>query len=282
MSEIDLPLRIRRILVALDASAASLAALEAAATLAACLDAELLGLFVEDVNLLRLAGLPFASELDMATGRTRSLVPREMEQRLRAQAIRAEDSLAQVAARRQLRWTFRVVRGQVVTELLGAEIEADLIALGTVSTHVFRPARVGSTTRAVMDRTVRPLLVLPPGVVVRTPLSVVLDESPESVRALALAAELTAIDDGELIVFLVADDAETEQRLRETAMSRLEALQVKARYRWLVEVNTSTLARAVRDEGSRTLVLAAHSVALDAAKIHALLERMECAVLLVQ
>lgn len=282
MSVTDLPLRIRRILVALDASAASLAALEGAATLAARMDAELLGLFVEDVNLLRLAGLPFASEIDIASGSVRSLAPREMEQRLRAQATRAQDLLAQVAARRQLRWTFRVARGQVVMELLSAEIEADLIALGTVSTQVIRRARVGSTAQAVMDRTARPLLILPHGAAVRTRIGVVFNESPDSARAFTLAAELTAAEDGELVVFLLADDAETEQRLRETAASRLAPLQAKARYRWLVEVDTTTLAGAVRDERIGTLALAAHSAALDAQTVHALLERMECGVLLVR
>ncbi|MGB7837261.1 MAG: universal stress protein, partial [Terrimicrobiaceae bacterium] len=56
-------MNIRRILVALDASAHSRAALEAACELALGLDAELSGLFVEDINLLRLAQLPFASEI---------------------------------------------------------------------------------------------------------------------------------------------------------------------------------------------------------------------------
>jgi hypothetical protein len=51
---------IHRILVALDASVRSLAALEAAAELAAEWHAELLGLFVEDVELLRLAATPAA------------------------------------------------------------------------------------------------------------------------------------------------------------------------------------------------------------------------------
>jgi len=47
---------IRRILVALDASRYSLAALEAAIELAAGLEAELQGIFVEDVSELRAAG----------------------------------------------------------------------------------------------------------------------------------------------------------------------------------------------------------------------------------
>ena len=53
MNEQEHALIIRRILVALDTSKHSLAALEAADELAAWLKAELFGLFVEDINLLR-------------------------------------------------------------------------------------------------------------------------------------------------------------------------------------------------------------------------------------
>ena len=52
MNERELEPTIRRILVALDASPHSLAALEAASELADALKAELVGIFVEDVNLL--------------------------------------------------------------------------------------------------------------------------------------------------------------------------------------------------------------------------------------
>src|SRR5512143_1804987 len=51
-----------RIWVALDESPRSAAALTAAADLAAGLDAELAGLFVEDISLQHLIGLPFARE----------------------------------------------------------------------------------------------------------------------------------------------------------------------------------------------------------------------------
>ena len=50
---------IQRILVAVDASPPSFAALEAAVELAATLGAELIVLFVEDIALLRLAESPF-------------------------------------------------------------------------------------------------------------------------------------------------------------------------------------------------------------------------------
>ena len=74
---------VRRILVALDASAHSLAAVEAAARLAEKVDAELEGLFVEDVNLIRLARLELAREIDVLSARLRDLESQQLERQLR-------------------------------------------------------------------------------------------------------------------------------------------------------------------------------------------------------
>jgi nucleotide-binding universal stress UspA family protein len=132
---------IRRILVALDATRASAAALEAAVSLAEHLEAELLGLFVEDVNLLRLAALPFAHEVGFPSARARRLESDDMERTLRAQATLAQQALVTAVHQRRVPWSFRVVRGQVVTELLAASQQADLIAIAMTRTRVSRRAR---------------------------------------------------------------------------------------------------------------------------------------------
>ena len=62
------PFEARRILVAIDASAASLDALAAATALASRLGAALEGLFVEDEDLLRLAALPFTDLVRTPSG----------------------------------------------------------------------------------------------------------------------------------------------------------------------------------------------------------------------
>ena len=59
---------IRRSLVAVEPSAQGQAALDAAARMAARLQAELVGLYVEDVELLRLAQFPFAREFSVHDG----------------------------------------------------------------------------------------------------------------------------------------------------------------------------------------------------------------------
>ena len=79
---------VRRVLVALDASAHSLAALEMALDLAVVSKAELVGLFVEDAHLLRLAESPQARELLYPSAEQRPLTLASMEQRLRLRASR--------------------------------------------------------------------------------------------------------------------------------------------------------------------------------------------------
>lgn len=141
MSAEELPEQIiRRILVALDASTDSVAALKTAASLAASLQAELVGLFVEDINLLRLAGLPFASEVQRVTGTGRVLDEAGMERDLQLQASQARRALANAAADAEATWTFRVVRGVVTTEILAAALEADLLTLGRASRPQFAAA----------------------------------------------------------------------------------------------------------------------------------------------
>ena len=80
---------IRRILVALDSSRASLAALDAAVDLAGRIDAELLGIFVEDVELLRMADAPYAREILYPSAMEAPLSRGTMERNFKAQSAQA-------------------------------------------------------------------------------------------------------------------------------------------------------------------------------------------------
>jgi len=273
------PTQVRRILVPLDASAASLAALAAAVELAVRMDAELVGLFVEDVSLLHLAGLPFASERGVFGGRGRPLNPAGMEQSLRAQAARAELALSEAAGRRQLRWTFRVARGQVLSEVLVAMGEADLTALGTVGVRQVRRVQIGGTVREIIARTTHPVLILPPGGTVRESIAAVFDGSPASLKALVLACALAADDGGDLEVLLIAADPGSEARLRQAATPVLQEFEIRPQFIPLTEANSEVLANAVREGRVCTLVLSAGSVASGADTVRLLLEGQGCAVL---
>ena len=281
MNEHEREPTIRRILVALDASRHSLAALEAASELADALQAELVGIFVEDVNLLSLAGLPFAREVRYLSDVARPLDSPSMERELRIQAEQARQTLAGVAGRRQLRWSFRVVRGQVTAALLTAAHAADLLALGRASWAATRRVRLGATARAVAAQALRPVLLLQQGHAICQPVQLAYDGSPAARRALAVAARIASMTGGPLTVMVIADAPDVAQRLEEEIDGRLQAQQIKGQYRQLVHPSAAGLAHAL-DTAGGTLIISAHSPLLEGEGLPTLLDAIDCSVFLVR
>jgi hypothetical protein len=122
--------KIRRIVVGLEPARRSRTMLGAAAAVAQKLEAELLGLFVENMNLLHFARFPFAHEVGFQSATRRPLDVAAMERSLRIAATEAREMLAAVAGGTALRWSFRVTRGVLAAELLAAADEADLVVAG--------------------------------------------------------------------------------------------------------------------------------------------------------
>ena len=269
---------IRRILVALDASVSSLAALEAAVALASRLEAELIGLFVEDVNLLKLAALPFAREVGFSSARRRRLGSVEMERSLRAQASRAEAALIAAAERQSVRCSFRVVRGEVTAQVLEAATEVDLLALGRARPRAWR---ANSTSRVIVSAASRPVLLLTPGTPVCPPIASVYDGSAESARALLLARRLVQTERDTLTVLVVARDADDAQRLRQQAAGHLAGSGLAVDYVTLLNADAADVARAARRYATGTLVLAAN-LPLKSGTLEQLLTELDCAVFLVR
>src|SRR5512134_1124767 len=120
MSEGISPARFERILVTCDPTLPGCTALQAAAALAASFQAELAGLFVEDVNLLRMAALPFTRELGLASGSMRPIEITDIERGFRRHAEQTRKALEGAAVASSLRWSFQVVRGQPLSAVLSA------------------------------------------------------------------------------------------------------------------------------------------------------------------
>ncbi|MEJ2557433.1 MAG: universal stress protein [Anaerolineae bacterium] len=282
MSEEGLEPAIRRILVALDASPHSLAALEAAAELAAGLKAELLGLFVEDINLLRLAELPFAREMgDFSTTR-RQLDILEVERELRAQASRARRALAIVAGRAQVPWSFRVARGMIAAELLTAATEADLVILGKVGWSPTGRRHMGSTARAVLSQATCLTLILQEGVRLSLPILVVYDGSTIAQKALAAAIRLVRGKNGYLTVLILADGPDVARKFQTSVTKWLRERGLEARYRWLVGADVRHLPRIVDAEGCGMLVLPGQHSRVQSQGLLVWLDEVTCPVLLVR
>jgi hypothetical protein len=101
---------------------------EAAARLARELEAEFLGLFVEDADLLRLASLPFAREVGLASASLLSMDLAVLERQLRAQAGALEAALGGIFGP-EAAWAFRVERASPVSAVEAALAEGHAPAL---------------------------------------------------------------------------------------------------------------------------------------------------------
>jgi nucleotide-binding universal stress UspA family protein len=278
MNNTDHHAPIRRILLALDTATHNLSAFEAATALAARLDAEVHALFVEDINLLRLAALPFARETRLTSATTHRLQNPDMKRALRAEAERAQAILATVATRLNVRWSFRVTRGQIAEQVRAAAMETDLVALTSSGGMPVRLTHIAATIEMVISGAPCPLLMLPRGASIRPPFVAVQDGTPASLRALRLAVRLAQAEGVGVGVLLAAPDPAMARRLRAESDSVLA--DVVARYQVLFVPDVAAIARAVCAESAGTLLMAADSPVFDGAARRRLLEKLACAAFL--
>jgi hypothetical protein len=97
--------------------------IDAIAELARSMEAELLGLFIEDAELLHFAALPFAREIGAASITPRAVDLAAMERFMRERAAELRDHLAEALGAHPLPWSFRVARGTTAQLLLAAATE---------------------------------------------------------------------------------------------------------------------------------------------------------------
>jgi hypothetical protein len=176
------------VLVALDASASSRAALEAAVRWVRREEGEIVALFVEDEDLLRLAAWPGALAFPGHGGAPCSLDPVAMGRELREVAERARRVAEEVTARTRVRIRFEWTRGRVVPAIVEAAREAELVVLGRRTRSTARSA-LGATAAAVAA-SLPAVVLLDEGETLASPIVVVADGTPSGRAALAFAETL--------------------------------------------------------------------------------------------
>jgi len=256
-----------RIWVALDESPRSVAALAAAAVLASELDAELAGLFVEDVNLQHLFGLPFAREFSVLTGEGRPLSQGEVERTWRREAETQQRLLAEAAGRLSLRWSFRVARGRVSTEVNTLAQTFDLIVLGKrTGLRVMAVARTMTRIPGIQED-VGPVLVL-------------FEDRAASASSLNLGARLAHRNGAELVLLITAGNEDTYRAACAVAQAALKERGTSGRCVWLAALDESNLIKAVRREAAGCLVLADKERFLKQPGFERMLDEVECPIVL--
>ncbi|HLE13703.1 MAG TPA: universal stress protein [Anaerolineales bacterium] len=269
---------IRRILVSVDASSQSLTALRVAASLATRLDTEVIGIFVEDINLLRLAEMPFIQEVGYFSARSYPMSSQGIERQLRSSNRWLQQVFQMLSSNTNIRWSLRTIRGSIAAELLDSVLDTDLLILGRTGLPGMR--QVGPIVRSLINRAPTQSLIINRPVRPGTRVIILYDGSASSQKAL-LACELVIAPENPVIVLIIAPDFEQAQRLQAQAQAELVAATNRTRYHWLRGADAILLAQLARREECGVLVLPAESDALPVDSLLALLDRTDCSVLLV-
>ena len=270
---------IRRIMIALDASPASRAALELAAELAVRHEAELVGIYVEDVNLLRSAGISFTEEVGEYSAISRNVDSQQVEHELKAHARRVKSMLSAIAARTNLRWTFRSVRGLIPGELLTAAQGSDMIILGKKGWSEGK--QFGSTARELAALSPVQSLFLQHRVRPGTPVLVIYDGSEASLKALATASRVCS-PGSTLTVLIPAADEGTAREVFGGLATWIEAQDFEVQFRWVDDLKGKRISNIALLSGCDIVILAAQSEHFHPQAIVSMVEEADCAVLLVR
>lgn len=261
----------KRIVVALDTGSLSRLAIEAAARLAMRLDAELQALFVEDVNLRRLAALPFARELGITSAQSRRFDVAELDRAIGVQTQQVRRALEAAARQLPFRWSLEVVRGDLVAVVLQRTSAADILVLGMTR----RPAYRGAHGEKVMRRLERRQA--------RHPIVAVFDESAAAMRALEAALALERRVRADVMVAIPASGPEQYAALRR----RVEAALVSRGHApgacvFLPDADVATIATMAKRQRAGAVLLPVRDLARAEHEFEGMVDEIACPVILIR
>ena len=252
----------RRVLVVFESASTGEAELSAAVGLARELSAELAGLFIEDVNLMRLAALPFAQELGRVSAAVRPLSAREIEREYRRQAEAAREALRAAATALELAWSFSAVRGAGLRPAFELARELDLMVV----------PRGGRSAGTVTRRAAAPAL----------PVAVLFDDSPGALRALETAHLVAGSMGAPLVVLISARERADFEKLRAAAGAGFEKRGPRPRTVWLRDASGPGICAAVKEHHAGMLFLHEQVPPRDERAYARLVAGVQCPVVLVR
>jgi len=171
--------RPNKVVVTVDAESTLSSTLELASALAVASQSELHGLFIEDLDLLRVASLPFAREVMLAGGQPRILDNQQLLSSLNARSRHFRQSLARYAQQSALAWTYSTVRGRRRSMELAESTGAEFLIIGQPSD---RQSQILNSRRILLINDKNPRL--------HQALDVVLANFPEQSVDLLLASSV--------------------------------------------------------------------------------------------
>jgi hypothetical protein len=277
--------RFRRVLVALDWGS-NRAAAETVTDLAARLQAELLALFVEDIDLLRLAQHPHVNAFGLLSASGHRLAAGQLQRTLRLNLDRSRQAIADAAARRRVKYAFEVRQGRLLAEVLGAAGSDDLVIVSWAvgdggPSWLARTTPPAAVARALAEAKVRSVLLLHPETPPGDRVLVVDDDSAAARHGLAVALQVAG-DGGVIDVAMLSGRLDAAETLAaEIAQTGFDG-RVRVRVLALPRVGLGDVCRIAERERMALLVVGADHALAEGEAGQRALAGIRCSVLLVR
>jgi nucleotide-binding universal stress UspA family protein len=270
---------IERIVLPLDAASETHTSIDTAVRLAARVKAPLHGVFVEDEDLLRLAGLPFARQVTLGTG-SEPFTTETVELHLRAAAERVKTELFAAAKQHRVECTFEVVRGTSEIAVSSASAR-DLVVAGALTRPIAGHFRVECRWWSSLEAAVGPFLLArntwgAPGSLVM----ILRDRSPAAERLFAAAAQLATVMDSVLTVIcppIVASEKGFEKWLADRVAEHPVRIQIE-----IATIEQSALHERLDELDCRVLAFEAGLAEGSGDGLRNIVDRLACDILVVR
>jgi nucleotide-binding universal stress UspA family protein len=191
----------QQILVALDCSKHSYAALKAAVVLARHFDASLTGVFIEDARIMALADSPFCTEIGEYTAARRNISYQNLSKGIRVQYKWINRTFTKLIKAADIEAKLHVHQGKITEILIKLMQDYDLMIIGKIGTSIIHGQRFGSTARAMIQACQKPILLLEEGNKIGYPTLLYYNGSKQG--KLGLERAKSFLDPGETLVIIV-------------------------------------------------------------------------------
>lgn len=271
---------ISEILVALDSSIHSRAALETAALVAELMQAELSGIFVRERDWKKVSRLPSAQEINEMTGEISAIAEDTVEEQIRELEKEIREHFELISEQNKIQSSWKSVEGKVNEMVLEEARNADLITIGSRGRSYSKRNRLGSTAKALIRESQKPILILQEGFKLGKVVVALYDGSLKSKKSVKLAASLAEKNESDLVIIdLTGNHKTADESMRELGSLTGHA-DIEADQMIMKNPNIGRLTYLLRKIGSGLLVLPNSSSFVKSKNLEHILESVNCPVLL--
>lgn len=196
---------VKKILVALDYSHQSRAALDLAVSIAKLMEASIHGLFVHDDQWVRIGKLSSVMTVDDLTGRISSSGQNSINQEIRSLEKTIQQHFELITRSHGLSHTWTTDKGAVAEKILDASQQTDIITIGSKGRSYYKSGKIGKTALAILQTAKKPVLILSDSHSLRRSPVVVYDGSARSLSGLTIATEIAKENDDALTILDISE-----------------------------------------------------------------------------